>query len=288
MKSSTRCLYKPPRGLIAFFALLALLAILASACDKSSTKTQATLEVQSTLDAGKTATENAQQNVDATQSALIASPTSQSDFSAAEAQLSTQIALQGTQIAGQATQLAQRTAAIMTETTVRTIPTNTPTPQQQVQLTPLILTDWRLYFFNKVLAGCYLEGQDCWAANDSPLHNSRYGGFNLTMTTRESIYIDPSWPNPYLVFWHTYRSDKSLDVVCVVDSRKDILWHYGGSVGNWKWDQVAVSLSKYIGQNVTIMFDAAGRNSGFKRTWPRPPKTQWRIQDVKIVPDYQP
>jgi len=285
MKSSKTGPFKFPKWLFTIFAFWALLTILAMACDvpslggdKSLMETQAALGVQSTFDSERAATLNAQQTSIATQSTLAASPTPQG--STGEDQQAT-MSVQQTTIAQQATQLAQKTAApLPTEAPGQTDATATPVPQQQGQSTPLILTDWKLFFFNRSSAGCYLEGQDCWVADDKWTNDRNWGDDNMTMTTRESIFIDPNWPNPYLVFWHIYDTDHYLDVIGIVNSQWVIIWHFTGSVG--KWSLVTADLGKYKGQSITIKFDAVGRN------WYTKKKTEWSVQDIKIVPNYQP
>ena len=285
MKSSKIGPFKFPKWLFTIFAFWALLTILAMACDvpslggdKSLMETQAALGVQSTFDSERAATLNAQQTSIATQSTLAASPTPQG--STGEDQQAT-MSVQQTTIAQQATQLAQKTAApLPTEAPGQTDATATPVPQQQGQSTPLILTDWKLFFFNRSSAGCYLEGQDCWVAYDNWTKDRNWGELDMTMTTRDSIYIDPNWPNPYLVFWHIYDTHYTLDVLAIVDSKREILWHFVGNTGNWSL--VAAKLEKYKGQSIAIKFNAAGGPSK------NSPRTEWSVQDIKIIPNYQP
>ena len=280
MKSSHRLFSMLPKGLFAVCGLCALLAILASACNKSSIVTQATLDVQPTLDVDQTATLGAQQTA-AAKSTQAVSSTAQSRTATREAQQVT-LSAQQTILAEQATQIALPTSTpVPTETPVP--PSPTPT---EVHFEPVILTDWKLGYFYKVTTGCYFEGQDCWIANDS--NDRELYEADMTLTTRDTIYIDPSWPNPYMLFWHTYRTDHYIDVFCIVDSLKDLVFHIAfqgwGGEGNarQRWSQVAARLEKYKDQSVTIRFIAAGRLTL------RDTKTEWRIQDIKIVPDYQP
>jgi hypothetical protein len=155
-----------------------------------------------------------------------------------------------------------------------TASTNTPTSQEDI-----VLTDWRLNFFLPVNSGCKVPDSGCWRMNDD---FKKHSGSQLSLVSKVPVKIDPSWPSPYLVFWHKYKfenkahidisGDSVWSTIKVLDKQKS---------SNWKKD--AISLEMFKGKEVLVNFAAYGiwGSGGI-------PGSDWYINDVRIVPNYTP
>jgi hypothetical protein len=267
--STTRLL----RPLLLFYLPL-ILAILACtnplSGDQPLQETQAALAVQSTFDAERSSTLNAQQTSMAVQVTQAVTQAQQPIGGTLQAQQAT-MAVQQTTIAGQNTQVVQPTATPVAPSTT-TIP--------ETSSTPMILTDFKFYYFVQSSTDCRESGDVCWIANDQWTKDRNWGEKDMVLTTKGSIFIDPNWKNPYLVFWHIYKTEQSISVVASVDSKKEILWFFTKSSGSWA--KVVADLTKYKGKDIVIQFVGVGRN------WYGKPKTEWTVQDIQIVPNYTP
>jgi serine/threonine protein kinase len=179
--------------------------------------------------------------------------------------------------AQQATMQAYGTQAIA--------PTNTPasqvSPSPQANLASLLITDWKQGFFAQLSSGCKITGTPCWVSDDD---FQKHNGSNMVLTSRERVLIDPDWPHPYLIFWHKYHFEVSASVSVEINGTWEDLELYGKGTEGWK--QAYFDLSKYKGEQVLIRFSAAtARWGSFLHN---PPKTEWFLQEIQIIPDYSP
>jgi hypothetical protein len=240
-------------------------ALLGSA-DESTVQTVVAQNVQATVNAEDAATLKARQT----------------SLAIKETELALQ--LEGTLQAQQATLQAQATSALqetLPPTASEASVTQTePGPKQTFE--PILLLNWDQNYFVPLSTGCQVADSPCWKADDDP--DKHFGG-TLTLVSEDTVFIDPEWPNPYLVFWHKYDFSRSSNVAVMFKGQWEYLKVYGK--GQSGWTHEALELDKYIGDTVLIQFATAGRKP---YVWPHPaePKNEWYIQEVQIVPDYEP
>jgi hypothetical protein len=169
---------------------------------------------------------------------------------------------------------------------------------------PFQLSDWRLGSLAVKSAGCKFPDLICWesmiqreeaASNPSSVMN----GANKRTTpqenhsnlvTRSSLFIDPAWSNPQLVFWF----DNPFPGDLFVSVKSDIKWvtiaHIpltGQNPGNWQ--TTSIDLSQLKGKTVLISISVTlkipmntlqdNTSTGLVR---------WHIQNIQIIPNFTP
>jgi len=154
-------------------------------------------------------------------------------------------------------------------------------PSPQTSFDSVLITDWKQGFFNQLSSGCKLADTPCWVSDDD---YQKHNGSNMVLTSRERVLIDSNWPHPYLVFWHKYHFEISASISVDVNGTWEDLELY--STGTNEWEQAYFDLSKYKGEEILIRFTAATARWGSFRH--NPPKTEWFLQQIQIVPDYAP
>lgn len=154
-------------------------------------------------------------------------------------------------------------------------PTNAPTSQEDI-----IITDWRLNYFLPVGSGCKVPNSGCWRMNDD---FKKHFGNELSLVSKVPVKIDPSWPSPYLVFWHKYKFENKARI----DISGDSVWSTMQVLDKQKssniWKQGAINLDIFKGKEILVNFAAFGiwGSGGI-------PGSDWYINDVRIVPNYTP
>lgn len=264
----------------AFFLWLFIFLLPALSCslpigqDDSLKETQASLYIQETFAAQAAAT-NAAQEV-----AIAATST----YLAGQQELSSQSTVQ----AQQATIAAHETAASAQQTSQAEKPTENPptaTPQAQsptntsasATTDEIVITDWKMSRFFEINSSCYFSNQLCWKGDDR--YDYLQQQVNLVLTSREKIFIDPSWKNPTLAFWHTFDFPRPGSVNIQVNGKWSNVANYSS---RRDWHQVFISLSQFLGEEITIQFLEFGKSTRID------PKAEWYIQDIKIIPNYTP
>jgi hypothetical protein len=175
-----------------------------------------------------------------------------------------------------------------TEAATQTIaPTSTTEPSSTpTSSTPQIiqLTDWKYIGFIPINSRCKLDDASCWLLkmSGSGMWKST-APTEGTMTTQEPIYIDPAWGNPALVYWHNfqtkgfgYRVNLQIDRQWSEVRQKD-----GPTPG---WVQEVINLKDYKGEDLNVNFTS----SVVVRFLTPNLSVNWYIQDVQVVPDYEP
>jgi len=167
------------------------------------------------------------------------------------------------------------------------IPTNMPEPSFTPTTQPvesIQLEDWKLYSFIPINSGCKFDEEPCWLLklsgsglwkNNDPVEG--------TMTTRETTFIDPTWENPALVFWHNFGSNAfDRRVNLQIDGKWSGVQQTRQNTAGWARE--VIDLKDYKGKNINVSF-----LSSIVVSWLTPNiNVLWYIQDVQIVPNYQP
>ena len=278
MKKSIRIKKQDQKPVRAFFLLLLLFLLPALSCslplstDNSLQETQSALNIQQTFAAEAVATNSAQELLIAATSTYLAEQQQQFAENTVQAQQATISALETAAFIQQTAQAEKPTEAPQTAASPAPLPTNTSTG---AALEEIALIDWKMSRFVKLNSGCHLTNQLCWKGNDDVL--SDY--IDLVLSTRESVKIDDSWPNPALLFWQKY----DLPRPARVDINADGKWSNMANFSNTKnWHQYVIDLTSFKGKNIIVQFMANGRHAWYQT------KVEWFIQDVKIVPNYTP
>jgi len=177
----------------------------------------------------------------------------------------------GTDVVQQGTQTAAPSGATLTQAS----------PSVQTTLSPLLITDWKQGYFAQLSSGCKLPDTPCWRSDDD---YQKHFGDNMVLTSRSRIFIDPSWPRPYLAFWHKFHFEISASLSVEENGTWEDLALY--NKGNQEWEQTYLDLSKFKGEEILIKFTVATARWGSFRH--NPPKSEWYLQQIQIIPDYSP
>jgi hypothetical protein len=205
-----------------------------------------------------------QLNATQTGAALGIQPTSaQATLQAQQATIAAQAA-QNTQIASQSTQNAVATLQAVTPTEITTLaPTTAPAPSA------ILIKDWKMAAWRQLESGCHIPSAVCWRMLDEKFEEAY-------LTSKNSVHIEASWPNPYLVFWHDRKLHNDASLSIQVNGEWIKLRDYSSS--SRAWIQEAIDLKPYRGKDIILQF--------FASVWYY--NNSWLIQEVQIVPNYAP
>ena len=230
--------------------LLSILVLLALACSISASPTapQPTSDIQGTINAAVAITETAQ----ATTNAGLPPTDTAAPPTATEVL---------------ATPTAEQEAP----------PTSTPS-QAPTAPASLLFANWGMQFFVPLSSGCKVKDAPCWKTDDD---FSKHTGSQMILTSKDSFFIEPSWPSPYLVFWHKRDLKTPASLQISIDGNWLIVRDFTKSSGDWTHG--FIELRDYKGKEIGVRFMADGVwTKGFT------PRSLWYIQEVQIIPDFTP
>lgn len=234
----------------------------APAVDPSKRQTDVARSVESTLNAEKVATFQAQKTLDAGQPAAT-QPEGPNTNETIQAQQVT-LDAQSTSLAPQVTQPA---------------PTNTPqvapTLATESSLIPIQILEWKMFFWFSLPNGCRGDAP-CWRTNDD--YNKHLGQSPMELTSKQSYLIDPNWPKPYLVFWDRLKNTSPASIEVISDGTPILIKEY--PKGQKEWSSEAIGLSPFKGKEIFIRFTVTGQwGSGT-------PGSDWYLENIQIIPNY--
>jgi hypothetical protein len=116
---------------------------------------------------------------------------------------------------------------------------------------PVELKAWYTYNWSIVnsIFSCRDSGTGCYVSL-----NYHAPGW---MISQQSVYIDPGWKSPKLVYWTKYYSQKIKNFAYVdVQVEGQLSWDRIKTIGGTKfyWQQVEVDLSAYSGKTIVVKF----------------------------------
>jgi hypothetical protein len=167
---------------------------------------------------------------------------------------------------------------------------------------PILLIDWRTSNLATIPAGCKFPDQSCWASvKNSPEDLVKSSGSVMKAskgtTQREtqssligktSIYIDPAWTNPQIVFWYDDPFPGDLFVSAKSYLNWKTLAHFplmGRSPGTWQ--SGSVDLSQYKGQNILLSISAALSIPKYALQNNKSAiVNRWHIQNIQLIPNF--
>jgi len=176
---------------------------------------------------------------------------------------------------------------IVTEAPTVTIPAVVPTETETVVAVPEFIEirnlksiGWKMINSTK----CRDAKTGCWLLTTYKEQCS--------LTQNEYTLIDPTWENPYLVFWQNYESKGNstfgyLEMTTDVDVGWNQIKGYNGS--NFSWKEEAIDLNEYKGREILFRinfmptFDQLSAKQVIKYN-----EHYWMISDIQIIPNYQP
>jgi len=167
---------------------------------------------------------------------------------------------------------------------------------------PFLLTDWRTSSLAKISAGCKFPDQVCWASvknNPEDKMNESWAVSNSSKGTTQgqvqssligktSLYIDPAWSNPQLVFWYDDPFPGDLFVSVKLDLNWKTLAHIPLSGrGSKTWQTASVDLSQLKGKHILLSISAllslpkyALQNNSSAQL------NRWHIQNIQLIPNF--
>jgi hypothetical protein len=182
----------------------------------------------------------------------------------------------------QATAQAEQATAQAVEQTrnAPVLPSDTPLPQatatSPVAEQEVSLTAWQTVYWAILNSGCQIKAAPCWKLFDD--YKTTQGQAIAFLTSKEEVLIGENWNRPHLVYLNKRELRYEAKVTLIVDGKPvDVRIIPKGSVQIWT--EEAIDLSNYKGKNVKVQFSCP---VGMPRI------NSWFIQNVRIVPDYQP
>ncbi len=213
--------------------------------------------------------------------------------------MQTRVGETATALAAQASWTAVPSATPLPPTPQPVVPTDPPaeatlqpvslpatdTPAPSADGGAILLTDWKLYGFTKLSNGCReMPDLNCWMSKMSGSGSWKTGqATESSLTARTPILVEESWQNPYLIYdWDLDSSGFTAYLELKIGSDRLTVKRYEkGSTG---WATQVIDLSPYKGKEITIIFKADLTH--FLRTTIM--KLDWRLQNIRIEPNYQP
>jgi hypothetical protein len=176
------------------------------------------------------------------------------------------------------------TPIVITATSEPALPTDTPTvavPPTSPAPDAIPIVDWGMQYWAPIPNGCKEKGIPCWKMDDD--YHKHLGAADLILVSKNPVLIDPSWPNPRLVFWHKYDFSRGATVELKIDSKWSVLMDLNKKSSSGQWVMDTIDLKDYRGKNIIIRYAAGGiwGSGGIAGS-------DWFVTDVNIVPDYQP
>lgn len=256
--------------------ILASLTMIISSCtfnvpavDPSKRQTDVSRSVESTLNAEKVATYQAQQTQDAGQPTLEQPETPDTNAT---------IQAQQATLDAQSTSLSPQVTLPAPSDTPQVAPTLAPGGLPE----PVQLLDWKMGFWIPLSSGC--NGKTpCWKTNDD--YNKHFGN-PLVLTSKTSVLIDSNWPKPYLVFWNKRDNNNPATVEVIIDGTPIIIKQYPKGQKDWTSD--AIDLSAYKGKEIFVRFVTSGKLTTPMGNMKREPTTNWYVANIQIFPTYKP
>lgn len=212
---------------------------------------------------------------------------------------STMIA-EGTRMAQEysATQLALQNAQQAMPTTEAPVSEVQPTETiQPLQVTPTVetaaspspeggelveITAWEAIGWNSMSPEkCDEPEIGCWGVLNFKVKTS--------LTSELSVYIDPAWLNPYLVFWSKHNSEvREPFGYIMVSPEGSVNWEYLDTVASPQnyWQKRYFDLSQFKGDNILVRFYCEPVVTITQMGNLRYLSYSWFIQDVVVDPNF--
>ncbi len=243
--------------------LLAMACSLSLSSDQSAQQTLVAANLQGTIQA-QAATQaaleqqNAQIAIEATQAALD--------------RLKTEIAAQTTQTAAQ----TEEPSASSEESPTPTLQaTPTEAKPEAISLSQFSGSGWSFIQSSQ----CKDRQKGCWLGT---VKTTQF----ITLTGKDQVFLDPSWPFPHLVFWTRYKSFYGYTFGYVeLDIQGGVGYTRVQSFGGTKdyWERVYIPLLDYAGNTVAVRFYFQGPDG----TSPDQPSSFiWLLEDIQITPNF--
>jgi len=122
-------------------------------------------------------------------------------------------------------------------------PTDTPQPTETLPPIPMEILDWEPENFSFGDSGCNFSDTDCWQGTPG----------DKVLISSESYFIDPSWPSPHIVFWHSY--DMPTGVTSDISIQTSYDWVPVTQFNGYSyWKETRISLTEYSGETVSFRF----------------------------------
>lgn len=216
-----------------------------------------------------------------------------------QAQAATQAALeqQNAQIAIEATQVAldrwkteiaaQSTLSASAPPTQEPSPSSGQPPSPTMQATPtakqpaaIPLTQFSGSGWSFIKSSqCKDRQKGCWLGT---VKTTQF----ITLTGKDEVFLDPSWPFPHLVLWTRYKSFYGFTFgYAELDIQGQVGYARVQSFGGTKdyWERVYIPLLDYAGNTVVVRFYFQGPDGTSAY---QPSSFTWLLEDIQITPNF--
>ncbi|MBN1536386.1 MAG: hypothetical protein JW908_06615 [Anaerolineales bacterium] len=179
-------------------------------------------------------------------------------------------------------------------------PEPTPTEQPTETAQPVVPTDTEIVIeVPDFIEVANIQAFNWYFANSTKCKDEKEGCWFLTtykqegsLEPRDFYYIDPTWENPHLVFWHKFISD-GYSYFGFVETTGDteVGWTQikGYKDSNFSWKEEAIDISQYKGSEILIRIMFVPTIDTFSpQQKAKYNAHDWAIASIRIVPDYAP
>lgn len=108
----------------------------------------------------------------------------------------------------------------------------------------------------------------------------------ITLTGKDEVFLDSSWPFPHLVFWTRYKSFYGFTFgYAELDIQGQVGYSRVQSFMGTKdyWDRVYIPLLDYAGNTVVVRFYFQGPDG---TSFDQPSSFTWLLEDIQITPNF--
>jgi hypothetical protein len=193
---------------------------------------------------------------------------------------------------GMEKELSSAASARTAETSPAISSTNTLTGTSSTG--PIQLTDWSTFNLSVLSTGCKFPDQICWRSETQTQYravghkNQAVVQAETGLISKTSVFIDPGWNNPRLVFWVDDPFPGDLSVLTKADLNWIMLAHFPlTGQGAEDWRSVSVDLSPFKGK--TILLNIAATLKIPRTALQNNSSTganRWHIQNIQLIPNF--
>ncbi len=143
-------------------------------------------------------------------------------------------------------------------------------------LSEVPLSDFKQLYWVPLNLGCKNNDASCFKLFDD--YKTLGGQAEAILTGQDEVHLEESWPSPHLVYWNKRNLKYQATINLYVDGQPiTVKFVPKGEVAQWKEEYLDVG--DYKGKTIRVQFICP---VGMKYV------SSWFLNDLRIVPDYNP
>jgi hypothetical protein len=186
------------------------------------------------------------------------------------------------------TPLAQQNPPTPTIPPVTDTQAASPTPEATATATPppvldkISLTEWEMQYWVILPSGCRTSGMPCWKTDDD--YNKHFGNSDMVLISKKPVLIDPTWGNPYLVFYYECKLRRTGQIDIQAGSKWSTVRVMTRKTTGGSFVRDEINLRDFKGKEIIIRFAAQGKTTSAWNEY----GSHWFVTEMYIYPNYQP